>query len=108
MMEENLENTFATDPYRQMGSYVKRCLGVNIYIKIENPMGSRIQQFFVGGEDLDRRRNYAVAFVTTQGVPEQYGHNRRELDVKAVDSLRDYFSKHDRIKAEFRGTVVAV
>lgn len=31
MMEENLERTFSSDPHRQLGGYVKRCRGVNIY-----------------------------------------------------------------------------
>jgi 2',3'-cyclic-nucleotide 2'-phosphodiesterase (5'-nucleotidase family) len=34
MMEENLERTFSRDPYQQMGGYVKRCMGVNLYCKI--------------------------------------------------------------------------
>lgn len=27
MMEENLGHTLATDPYEQMGGYLKQCLG---------------------------------------------------------------------------------
>src|SRR5699024_11250433 len=30
MLEENLEHTFAADPYEQMGGYMKRCLGWNL------------------------------------------------------------------------------
>jgi hypothetical protein len=30
MLEENLERTFARDPYDQMGGYVKRSLGFNV------------------------------------------------------------------------------
>ncbi len=37
MMEENLERTFSRDPYKQMGGFVKRCRGLNVYFKIENP-----------------------------------------------------------------------
>ena len=29
MLEENLERTFAADPYAQMGGYAKRCLGLD-------------------------------------------------------------------------------
>jgi len=39
MLEENLERTFSCDPYLQMGGYVKRCLGLTLYFKIENPSG---------------------------------------------------------------------
>ena len=38
MLEENLERTFSCDPYQQMGGYVKRCLGLNVYFKI--PIGT--------------------------------------------------------------------
>jgi len=56
MLEENLERTFACDPYGQMGDYVKRGLGFNAYIKIENPAGQRVQQVFVGDELIQPRR----------------------------------------------------
>jgi S-sulfosulfanyl-L-cysteine sulfohydrolase len=42
MLEENLERTFTCDPYEQMGGCVKRSLGFNAYIKIENPAGQRV------------------------------------------------------------------
>ncbi|MFW5979952.1 MAG: hypothetical protein ACOCQ2_01155 [Halanaerobiales bacterium] len=46
MMEENLESIFARDPYRQMGGYVKISAGINLYFKIENPFGQKIQRLF--------------------------------------------------------------
>jgi 2',3'-cyclic-nucleotide 2'-phosphodiesterase (5'-nucleotidase family) len=57
MLEENLERSFARDPYDQMGSYVKRGLGFKAYIKIENPPGQRVQQVFVGDEALQPERH---------------------------------------------------
>lgn len=108
MMEDNLERTICPNPYGQMGGYVKRCLGLNIYIKVENPAGNRIQQFFVGDEPLDPGRTYTAAFVTMQGVPKRYGDNRRNLDINAIDAMKQYLSKQDRVSAELRGTVVAV
>jgi hypothetical protein len=83
MMEENLENTFSRNPYRQMGGYVKRCSGLNIYFKIESPAGNRIQDFFVGGKRLNRRRTYRVCFLTAQGVPSRFGTERRNLRARA-------------------------
>jgi S-sulfosulfanyl-L-cysteine sulfohydrolase len=108
MMEENLEHTLATDPYKQMGGYVKRCLGVNVYIKVENPCGSRIQQFFANGEEIEADRDYTVAFITSQGVPKKYGNNRCDLPISAIDALRRYFSNHLTVNADLRGAVVAV
>jgi sulfur-oxidizing protein SoxB len=108
MMEENLEHTLATNPYQQMGGFLKRCLGVTIYIKVENPAGSRIQEFFVNGEAIEADRRYPVAFITSQGVPRKYGSNRRKLPVSAIDALRRYFSHHTAVNADLRGTVVVV
>lgn len=108
MLEENLEHTFASDPYQQMGGYVKRCLGLNVYIKIENPKGARIQQIFAEGAPLDKERLYTAAFVTMQGVPEKYGRNRRNLEIHAVNALESYFEKHPWVSIGIRGSVVAV
>jgi sulfur-oxidizing protein SoxB len=107
MMEEDLERTFSSDAYKQMGGYVKRCRGVNIHCKIENPAGTRIQEFFAQGERLEHRKMYRVAFVTEQGVPKNMVATGA-LDTTAIDALKTYLAKHKRIHAELRGTVVAV
>lgn len=108
MIEDNIDHTLAADPYRQMGGYVKRCLGLTLYVKLENPAGSRIQQCFVGSEELRRDGCYTAAFVTTQGVPKKYGCNRRDLELHAIDALKRYCSAHPCVTAELRGTVIAV
>ncbi|TFG12828.1 bifunctional metallophosphatase/5'-nucleotidase [Candidatus Thorarchaeota archaeon] len=108
MMEENLEATFSRDPFGQMGGYVKRCLGLNIYFKIENPNGRRIEDFYVGGKKLERSKKYNACFVTTQGIPEKYGTDREHLDVSAIEALRQYVSGSDQITANLRGSIVAV
>ncbi len=108
MLEENLERALAADPYQQMGGYVKRCLGLKLYVKFENPAGSRIQQLFVGGEELEREATHTVAFVTSQGVPNKFGNNRRDLTIHAIDALKQYMTKHSRVNARLRGTVVVV
>jgi 2',3'-cyclic-nucleotide 2'-phosphodiesterase (5'-nucleotidase family) len=108
MLEQNLQNTFATDPYAQMGGYVKRCRGLTVYIKIENPRGTRVQQIFVGDNPIDVDAVYPVAFVTTQGVPKDIGRNRRDLPRHAVDALRQLLQRRGSIDASLRGTVVAI
>jgi S-sulfosulfanyl-L-cysteine sulfohydrolase len=92
MIEANLESTYAKDPFDQLGGYLKRALGIRVYIKIENAKGSRIQRFFVGKEELDLEKTYTVAFVTQQGVPEKFGKNRKNMDVRAVDALKTYLA----------------
>ena len=108
MLEENLERTFARDPYDQMGGYVKRSLGFNAYIKIENPPGQRVQQLFVGGEPLQPGRRYPTVFVTEQGVAQKYGRNRRQHTERAIEAMSVYLAKHRPLRAELRGTYVAV
>lgn len=105
MLEENLENTFSCDPYEQMGGYIKRCLGMKMFIKVENPSGMRIQDLFVGNKRVEKNKSYLASFVTTQGVPQKYGTNRRNLDIQAVNALKHYIEKNGTVSAELRGTV---
>jgi len=90
MLEENLERTFSAEPVKQMGGYVKRCAGLFVKMRIENPNGTRIQQVFVADKPLARDGVYKAAFVTTQGVPEKYGKNPQNLPIKAVDAMAQY------------------
>lgn len=108
MLEENLENTFSREPYKQMGGYVKRCLGMRMFIKVENPKGTRIQDLFIGQESVERSKIYKASFVTTQGVPKKYGINRRNLDINAVDALSQFIKKRRNITVELHGTVELV
>jgi 2',3'-cyclic-nucleotide 2'-phosphodiesterase (5'-nucleotidase family) len=108
MLEENLERTFSCDPYQQMGGYVKRCLGLSVYFKIENPHGQRIQKIFAGNEEMQPGRYYTAAFVTPQGVPQKYGHDREDRSERIIDALRKYLVRHHPLNAEPRRTFVAV
>lgn len=92
MLEENLERTFSPDPMKQMGGYVKRCSGLKINIRIENPEGHRIQEVYIGKDHLDAKRIYHAGFVTSQGVPEKYGSNRRELNLSAVEAMKKFLT----------------
>jgi S-sulfosulfanyl-L-cysteine sulfohydrolase len=107
MLEENLERTFSRDPYQQMGGYVKRCLGLNVYFKIENPAGARIQELFVHGKRLQLDKKYIVAFVTSQGVPLGYGTERKDLEVRATEAMQQFLAK-GALNADLRGSIVAV
>ncbi len=108
MMEKNLENTFAKEPYDLMGGYVKRCYGINVYFKVENAEGLRIQEFFVGDERLDKEKTYRAAFVTTQGIPAKYGTNRKDLDIDAVTALKKYIKENSPVKPGLEGTVIPI
>jgi len=108
MLEENLERTFSCDPYKQMGGYVKRCLGLNVYFKMENPAGHRIQKIFIDKEEAKPGQYYTAAFVTMQGVPEKFGRNRKNRSEYIIDAMRKYLSSQHPLSAELRGTFVAV
>ncbi len=107
MMEENLERTFARDPYEQMGGYVKRCMGINLYGKLENASGLRIQEFFAGGKRLDPDAVYRTVFATSQGVPEGYGEGREDLDVSVIEALERYLARGP-VSADLVGSIVMV
>ncbi|MEJ2127055.1 MAG: 5'-nucleotidase C-terminal domain-containing protein, partial [Candidatus Bathyarchaeota archaeon] len=108
MMEENLERTFSRDPYQQMGGYVKRCFGLNVYFKVENPEGKRIHEFFVNGKKLDKSKVYSTCFVTAQGIPEKYGKDRQSLDINAISALEEYLEKKVAISAELKRTIIPI
>jgi len=108
MLEENLERTFAGDAYKQMGGYVKRCRGLDLYIKIENPTGHRIDRIFAEGAPLEPERMYKAAFVTAQGVPQKFGRNRQALPIKAIDALRAHLARGPIRQETLRHPVKAV
>lgn len=93
MLEENLERTFCDDPFGQMGGYVKRALGLQVNMRIENPTGHRIQEIYYKGSHLDFEKTYKVSFVTTQGVAMKYGKNRKKHSQKAIEAMKAYLNE---------------
>ena len=108
MMEMNLERTFAPDPYDQMGGYVKRCMGLNLYFKIENPEGKRINRLFINGKPFNPDKKYRACYVTRQGVRPGFGSNKENLDIHAIDVLREYVEKKEKVSAPLRNTIVPI
>ena len=108
MLEENLEHTFSREPFNQMGGYVKRSMGIRVFFKIENPPLKRIHKLFVGEEEVQPEKVYRAAFITEQGVPAKFGHNRRQHPEKIVEVLRSYLSKHSPIDVQILGTFTAI
>ncbi len=108
MLEENLENTFSREPFKQMGGYVKRSLGIRVFFKIENPPLKRIHKLFVGEEEVQPDRLYRAAFITEQGVPAKLGQNRQQHPEKIVDVMRSYLAKHSPVEIKTLGTFTAI
>ena len=97
MIEENLERTFAVDPYDQMGGYIKRMRGVTLFFKVENPKGRRVDRIFIMGKPVDLDRYYHVAFITAQGVPIKFGRSRKKLTIDAISALKSFFKSRNEV-----------
>ncbi len=108
MLEENLERTFSRNPYNQRGGYVKRCMGLNLYFKIENPYGQRIQQIFIRGKKIKPDQLYEAVYLTSQGVPPEYGRDHSTTEYNAIEVMQEYLAKEKKIDAPLSGSVVAV
>ncbi|MBF9144448.1 bifunctional metallophosphatase/5'-nucleotidase [Hymenobacter sp. BT439] len=108
MLEKNLEGTYSHDALHQMGGYVKRALGLKAYFKAENPKGSRLQTVFVQDQPLDPDRTYTAAFITSQGVPHQFGRNRRKTGQHAVAAMRAFLKQHRPLVVHPHDTFVVV
>ncbi len=108
MLEDNLDRTFAANPYEQMGGYVKRMRGLTLFFKAENPKNYRIDRLFVGKNLISKEKYYSVAFVTSQGVPKKFGRNRRKLAVDAIGSLGDLFKSRKQIAPSSVPTVYEI
>lgn len=108
MMEESLEHLFSRDPYNQMGGYMKRCMGLNLYFKVENPKGHRVQEIFIQEKRLKMDETYHAAYVTSQGVPPHYGKNHKQEDFKAIDAMIKYLDDNPSVKSEIQSTVTAI
>jgi S-sulfosulfanyl-L-cysteine sulfohydrolase len=108
LYEENLEATFACDPWKQRGGYVKRCRGLELAVRVENPSGERIQEIRVDGTRLRANTSYKVAFLGEQAVPSEYGSDRQSTGVSAVDALRQYVTSRDIVASDIVSSVTLV
>lgn len=108
MLEANLERTYAADPYCQMGGFVKRCRGLTLYFKMENPKGHRIEDLLIGNRPVQGNRVYRAAMLGEQGVPKKYGSNRQKTGVDAIEALQQLFTSTRQVRGKRRGSVVAI
>ncbi len=100
MLEQNLERTFACDPFGQMGGYVKRCRGLVCYVKLENPAGRRVQACWIGERRIDPGERYPSAFVTVQGVPAGLGEDRAGTGIGAIAAMEQLLADERPYRGE--------
>ncbi|OKY78922.1 MAG: 5'-nucleotidase/2',3'-cyclic phosphodiesterase related esterase [Candidatus Methanohalarchaeum thermophilum] len=108
MMEENLEKTFSRNPYNQMGGYIKRCIGLNIYFKVENPKNERIQEIYIGDNKIQEEKYYSTTYLSTQAVPRKYGKNRKTHQINAIEALKRYIKNNSPIKIGKTNSIVPI
>ena len=108
LFEQNLEATFACDPWQQRGGYMKRSRGIEILLKLENPAGHRLQQLTVGGEPLTDGETVRVAFLGEQAVPADTGGDRASTGIPAVEALARYVRGQKIVTPALRGDIHVV
>ncbi|ACL16324.1 5'-nucleotidase C-terminal domain-containing protein [Methanosphaerula palustris] len=107
LFEENLEKTFSSDPFSQMGGYMKRCSGLTVYCKLENPPGYRVQGIFTATGRLDPLQEYTVAYVSSQTIGDTYGLDRAGTGTTAITALEDLLDRGP-VETPLVGSVVAI
>jgi len=105
LFEQNIEATFACDPWEQRGGYLKRCRGVELLVKLENPTGHRIQQLNVSGERLRDEDTVTAAFLGEQAVPPGAGRDQRTVGISAVEALDQYVRAHKTVTPSLQGNI---
>ena len=108
MLEENMERTYAHDPYEQMGGYLKRMAGAKAYLRVENPRGHGIQRVYVCDQLIRPERTYQAVFVTAQAVGPRYGTSQSDIGDKAIEVLKRYIAGHNPVDTGLRETFVLV
>ena len=108
MLEENLENTYSRNPFDQMGGYVKRSLGLNVFFKAENPNNNRIQKLLINGNKINLEKTYTISYVTNQGVPKKYGTNHKNLDMHAIEALKNFLKENNPYYTQLFGTFTLI
>lgn len=105
LFEANLESTFACDPWRQRGGYMKRCRGIEMVLKLENPAGHRIQELRLDGAAVDEDMKIPVGFLGEQAVPRDRGSDRRSTGITAIAALDRHLRLHRTVQPALRGHI---
>ncbi len=105
LLEDNLEATFACDPWEQRGGYVKRCRGIEMAFKVENPAGCRIQELRISGARVADDARISVGFLGDQAIPPGLGSDRRSTGLSAVQALRQYLRTQRLVAPVLQGHI---
>jgi sulfur-oxidizing protein SoxB len=97
MLESSFESVFASDPLRQKGGYPVRVSGLNAAVRINNPVGSRIQHLEIGGTRYSPDRLYNVVGAGEQDLA--YADEKQDAGFSAIEAIERYCGKHAPVSA---------
>ncbi|WP_082423208.1 bifunctional metallophosphatase/5'-nucleotidase [Paenibacillus dakarensis] len=107
VLERNLEQVFASDPYQQKGGYILRSSNLMMAYKPYNPAGHRIQHIEIKGKALQDDRIYRVA-----GAGEQlfmkHANGRKMQGVHAHEVLKSYFASKGEIIVSDKPSIISI
>lgn len=108
LLNLKINKTYNTNPFGQTGGFMQRALGIKAYIMIENPKEYRIQKLFIDGEEFKGDKTYKVSYITKQAVPKYLGKNHKELEVTAIDAMKQYLKDMGPIEEKLYDTFVVI
>lgn len=106
MLERSLDRTFAGDPLRQGGGYVLRLAGMHAVVRLNNPVGARVQQLEIAGERVAPEREYVVVAAGEQSAPRDVP--REMTGVRAIDAITDYLRRAGPFAGRAERAVVVI
>jgi sulfur-oxidizing protein SoxB len=107
VLENNLEQTYAANPFQQKGGYVLRSSNIGMAYKPYNPKGNRIQHIEIKGEVLQQDKLYRVVSAGQQML-KPYASEHKPMGVRAHDVLSEYFSASSIVKVDDRPCIITI
>jgi len=112
-LEKELENAFAKDATKRFGGWFVRYKGLFVKFTIGNPMGSRVREVTVRGEQLERNKAYTMLGCEREGDPDNVvcrladvaDPRRHQITVHQV--VTEYLAEHSPVSPVIEGRAVA-
>jgi 2',3'-cyclic-nucleotide 2'-phosphodiesterase (5'-nucleotidase family) len=112
-LENELENTFATDPAKRFGGWFVRFKGLKLTFTAGNRQGERVRTVTINGAPLLADKRYTMLGCEREGDPDNIicrlpnVANARALDMSVHAVLVDYLSTHSPVAPVVEGRAVA-
>jgi 2',3'-cyclic-nucleotide 2'-phosphodiesterase (5'-nucleotidase family) len=112
-MEQELENVFSRDPLKRFCGWLVRFQGMKVTFTIGNQFGSRLKEFLIQGQKLDRDKTYQVASCERMGDPVTVLCRIKEVKdpfnpgYTMHQVMEEYLALHSPVSPEIEGRAVA-